>query len=114
MEEEQLYRIRTKKGAHVNKKRNKDGTRSAIQFDEKNGLKGPVDLIEVDEDEIIKQIRDEMATNQCSIGRIIAEEAVVPAIQEALYEITYCALQVMLVLVFGLAYAWRKGALEWK
>lgn len=93
MEEEQLYRIRTKKGAHVNKKRNKDGTRSAIQFDEKNGLKGPVDLIEVDEDEIRKQFRDEMATNQRSIGRIIAEEAVVPAIQEAFYEITYRALQ---------------------
>ena len=52
MADDKLYRIKTKEGAHVNEKIKEDGSKAAIQFDDKNGLKGPVDLVEVDESEI--------------------------------------------------------------
>lgn len=43
---------------HMNTKVNKDGTWKAMQFtDGNNGLDGPVDLMEVDIDELIKQSR---------------------------------------------------------
>lgn len=53
--EDGYYKIRRKKGSHVNKKINSDGSRSAIQFcDGTNDLNGPVELIEVDESELMK------------------------------------------------------------
>lgn len=46
--EEGYYKIRRKKGSHVNRKINSDGSKSAIQFfDGTNNLNGPVELIEV-------------------------------------------------------------------
>ena len=41
--EEGYYKIRRKKGSHINKKINSDGSRSAIQFcDGTNDLNGPL------------------------------------------------------------------------
>lgn len=47
MADDKLYRIIIKEGAHINEKQKADGSKAAIQFDDKNGLKGPVDLVEV-------------------------------------------------------------------
>ena len=55
---EKLYRVKIKTGNHINKKVNKDGSRAAIQFDKKNGLQGPVDLEEVDEDDFGEYLRE--------------------------------------------------------
>ena len=53
--EEGYYKIRRKKGSHVNRKINSDGSKSAIQFfDGTNNLNGPVELIEVDESELMR------------------------------------------------------------
>lgn len=53
--EEGYYKIRRKKGSHVNRKINPDGSRSSIQFcDGTNDLNGPVELIEVDESELMR------------------------------------------------------------
>lgn len=48
-----LYRVYKKQDSHVNTKVNEDGRKAAIQFDENNNLNGPVDIEEVDIDEII-------------------------------------------------------------
>ena len=53
---DKLYRIKTKEGAHVNEKVKDDGSRAAIQFDDENGLQGPVDLVEVDESEYTREV----------------------------------------------------------
>ena len=53
--DDKLYRVVRKNGSHLNTKVNPDGTRSALQFtDDNNDLNGPVDLIEVDEEELIR------------------------------------------------------------
>ena len=58
-QEEKLVRIRVKEGAHENTKVNKDGYRSCLQFDENNGMQGPLDYREVDiEEEIEKYWKD--------------------------------------------------------
>ncbi len=80
MSEDKLYRIKTKDGAHINEKVKDDGSRAAIQFDQDNGLQGPVDLIEVDESEFIRE--NSMPTR--SFGRVMLEDAVAPAISDAL------------------------------
>ena len=49
MVREKVYIVKTKEGAHINKKMKADGSRAALQFDSENSLLGPVDLIEVDE-----------------------------------------------------------------
>ena len=56
MPDEKVYRIKTKEGAHINEKVKDDGSRAAIQFDEDNGLQGPVDLVEVDESEYTREV----------------------------------------------------------
>ena len=54
-EDDKLYRVVRKKGSHLNTKVNPDGSKSALQFtDEHNILNGPVDLKEVDEEELIR------------------------------------------------------------
>ena len=53
--DEKLYRVVRKDGSHLNTKVNPDGTKSALQFtDDNNDLNGPVDLLEVDEEELIR------------------------------------------------------------
>lgn len=83
-EDEKLYRVKTKDGAHINEKVNQDGSRAAIQFDEGNGLQGPVDLIEVDEDEYTREVYVEVERKERSIGEVILEDAVAPALTEVL------------------------------
>lgn len=53
--DEKLYRVVCKDGSHLNTKVNPDGTKSALQFtDDNNDLSGPVDLLEIDEEELIR------------------------------------------------------------
>ncbi len=80
MSEDKIYRAKTKDGAHINEKVKDDGSRAAIQFDEENGLQGPVDLIEVDESEFIR----EKVVPERSFGQVMLEDAVAPAISDAL------------------------------
>ena len=96
MSEDKLYRIKTKEGAHINKKVKDDGSRAAIQFDDENGLQGPVDLIEVDESEFIRdrEVYVEVEHIERRFGRVIMEDAVVPAVADALTEILIRAVDV--------------------
>ena len=87
MSDEKLYRIKTKEGARVNEKRKEDGSCAAIQFDEENRLQGPVDLVEVDESEYTKEVYVEIEREERSFGQAIIEDAVVPAVTDALTEI---------------------------
>jgi hypothetical protein len=48
-----LYRVYKNQDSHINTKVNEDGRKSAIQFDENNKLNGPVEIEDVDMDEII-------------------------------------------------------------
>ena len=84
MSDEKLYRIKTKDGAHVNEKVKDDGSRAAIQFDEENGLQGPVDLVEVDESEYTREVYVEVEKPEKSFGQAIIDDAVVPAVADAL------------------------------
>ena len=84
MSDEQLYRVKTKEGAHINKKVKEDGSRAAIQFDDNNGLQGPVDLIPVDEPEYTREVYYEAERQGRSFGQVIVEDAVVPAVADAL------------------------------
>ena len=53
--DKKLYRVIRKDGSHLNIKVNPDGTKSALQFtDDNNDLNGSVDLLEVDEEELIR------------------------------------------------------------
>ncbi len=87
MSEDKLYRVKTKAGAHINEKIKEDGSRAAIQFDEENGLQGPVDLVEVDEQEYIKDTNIESEVKERSFGQVILEDALAPAIRDALTEV---------------------------
>lgn len=84
MYEDKIYRIKTKDGAHINEKIKEDGSRAAIQFDEDNGLQGPVDLIEVDESEFTREIYIER--EERSFKQIILEDAVAPAVEKMIEE----------------------------
>ena len=84
MSDNKLYRIKTKDGAHINEKLKDDGSRAAIQFDQDNGLQGPVDLVEVDESEYTKEVYVEVEKTERSFGQALMEDAVVPAISDAL------------------------------
>ena len=82
--DDKLYRVIRKKGCHLNTKTNLDGSKSALQFkDENNKLSGPVDLIEIDEEELIREKYSSEPSEKCSIGEKILDELVVPVIREA-------------------------------
>ncbi len=86
MPEEKYYRVKTKDGAHINEKLKEDGSRAAIQFDEENGLQGPVDLVEVDRNELVEErvVYVEPGPQERSFGQVILEDAVAPAVTDAL------------------------------
>lgn len=85
MSEDKLYRIKTKENAHLNDKLKDDGSRAAIQFDRENNLQGPVDLIEVDESEYLtRDVYVEVEKENRSFGQVILEDAVAPAVADAL------------------------------
>lgn len=78
MSEDKLYRIKTKEGAHINEKIKDDGSRAALQFDDENGLQGPVDLIEVDDTEYVREVYIPERT----MGQAFFEEVVAPVMVE--------------------------------
>lgn len=74
-----LYRVYKNQDSHINTKVNEDGRKSAIQFDDKNNkLDGPVEIEEVDMDEIIgSQTPREMNP----YVQLILDEVVAPTIR---------------------------------
>lgn len=78
-----LYRVVRKDGSHLNTKVNPDGTKSALQFtDNKNDLSGPVDLIEVDEEELVRTEYIQIPQEKPSLGERLVNELVIPVIRE--------------------------------
>lgn len=63
---------------------NPDGTKSALQFtDDNNDLNGPVDLLEVDEEELIRTEYISVPQAERSLGKRLIDEVVVPVIRDA-------------------------------
>ena len=82
--DDKLYKVVRKDGSHLNTKVNPDGTKSALQFtDDNNDLNGPVDLIEVDEEELIRTEYIQVPQNKRSLGELLVDEVVVPVIRNA-------------------------------
>lgn len=82
--DDKLYKVVCKDGSHLNTKVNPDGTKSALQFtDDNNDLNGPVDLIEVDEEELIRTEYIQVPQNKRSLGELLVDEVVVPVIRDA-------------------------------
>lgn len=82
--DEKLYRVVRKDGSHLNTKVNPDGTKSALQFtDDNNDLSGPVDLLEVDEEELIRTEYIHVPQEERSLGERLIDEVVIPAIRDA-------------------------------
>ena len=82
--DEKLYRVVRKDGSHLNTKVNPDGTKSALQFtDDNNDLNGPVDLLEVDEEELIRTEYISVPQAERSLGERLIDEVIIPAIRDA-------------------------------
>jgi hypothetical protein len=82
--DEKLYRVVPKDGSHLNTKVNPDGTKSALQFtDDNNDLNGPVDLLEVDEEELIRTEYISVPQAERSLGERLIDEVVIPVIRDA-------------------------------
>ena len=82
-EDDKLYRVVRKKGSHLNTKVNPDGSKSALQFtDEHNNLNGPVDLIEVDEEELIKTEYIQVPQEERSLIERLVDEVAIPVIRD--------------------------------
>ena len=82
--DKKLYRVVRKDGSHLNTKVNPDGTKSALQFtDDNNDLNGPVDLLEVDEEELIRTEYISVPQAERSLGERLIDEVVVPVIRDA-------------------------------
>jgi hypothetical protein len=79
--DEKLYRVVRKKDCHINIKENSDGSKSAIQFDKDNSLAGPLDIIEVDEDALVRTKYVEVGPPMRTFGQIIVEDVVAPALE---------------------------------
>ena len=70
--DKKLYRVIRKDGSHLNIKVNPDSTKSALQFpDDNNDLNGPVDLLEVDEEELIRTEYISVPQTDRSIGDLL-------------------------------------------
>ena len=81
--DDKLYKVVRKDGSHLNTKVNPDGTKSALQFtDDNNDLNGPIDLIEVDEEELIRTEYIQVPQNKRSLGELLVDEVVVPVIRD--------------------------------
>lgn len=79
--EEKLYKVIRKKGNHQNTKVNEDGSRVALQFTENNNMDGPLDIIEVTDDEVIRRGK-ELSREGRTWKQIIWEEIIVPISKE--------------------------------
>ena len=87
--DEKLYRVVRKKGSHMNTKVHPDGTKSAIQFnDDNNCLNGPLDLIEVDENEYIRveelQSGFDVEMAPRTWKQIVVDDIVIPMARDAI------------------------------
>ena len=92
--EDKLYRIKTKEGNHINTKVKDDGTRAAIQFDENNNMRGPVDLEEVDSDELYDDYYDDDEDERKKgCGEILFEKAVVEPLADAMGKLAEAAVE---------------------
>lgn len=86
--DDKLYKVVRKDGSHLNTKMNPDGTKSALQFtDDNNDLNGSVDLIEVDEEELIRTEYIQVPQNKRSLGELLVDEVVVPVIRDAITQL---------------------------
>ena len=82
--DDKLYRVVRKDGSHLNTKVNPDGTKSALHFtDDNNDLSGPVDLIEVDEEELVRTEYVQVPQEERSLGERLVDEVVIPVIRDA-------------------------------
>lgn len=82
--DEKLYRVVRKDGSHLNTKVNPDGTKSALQFtDDNNDLSGPVDLLEIDEEELIRTEYISVPQEGRSLVERLIDEVVIPVIRDA-------------------------------
>ena len=81
--DDKLYKVVRKDGSHLNTKVNPDGTKSALQFTDNNDLNGPVDLIEVDKEELIRTEYIQVPQNKRSLGELLVDEVFVPVIRDA-------------------------------
>lgn len=82
-EDDKLYRVVRKKGSHLNTKVNPDGSKSALQFtDEHNILNGPVDLKEVDEEELIRTEYIQVPQEERSLIERLVDEVAIPVIRD--------------------------------
>ena len=82
--DDKLYRVVRKDGSHLNTKVNPDGTKSALQFtDDNNDLSGPVDLIEVDEEELVRTEYVQVPQEERSLRERLVDEVVIPVIRDA-------------------------------
>lgn len=109
MVREKVYIVKTKEGAHINKKMKADGSRAALQFDSENSLLGPVDLIEVDESQYMYR---EPVYHDRSLGQKIIEDVIIPAASDALADLAHRAADALgdWALEKGLPAAKVKGA----
>ena len=81
--DEKLYRVFCKDNNHLSTKVNPDGTKSAFQFtDDNNDLSGPVDLLEVDEEELIRTEYIPVPKERRSLGERLIDEVVIPIIRD--------------------------------
>lgn len=77
-----IYRVYKDRNNHINTKTNENGRRAAIQFDNKgNKLNGPVDIEEVDIDELLKSQTPKEINPYV---RLIIDRAVAPYIKREL------------------------------
>lgn len=84
--EEKLYKVIRKKGNHQNTKVNEDGSRVALQFTENNNMDGPLDIIEVTDDEVIRRGK-ELSGEGKTWKQIVWEEIIVPISKEAMEQL---------------------------
>ncbi len=89
--DEKLYRVVRKDGSHLNTKVNPDGTKSALQFtDDNNDLSGPVDLLEVNEEELIRTENIPVPQEGRSLGERLIDEVVIPVIRDVTTQLLEC------------------------
>lgn len=82
--DDKLYRVVRKDGSHLSTKVNSDGSKSALQFtDNSNELNGPVDLVEVDEEEFVRIEYVQVPPKERSLGERLVDEVVIPVIRDA-------------------------------
>ena len=81
--DKKLYRVVRKDGSHLNTKVNPDGTKSALKFtDDNNDLSGPVDLLEIDEEELIRTEYISVPQEGRSLVERLIDEVVIPVIRD--------------------------------